>query len=159
MSQVARPDNNEWPDLAGRLTDFGHALGVRVYFEDTDFSGVVYHANYLKWFERGRSDFLRLLDIRHDRLLEGEGGRPPAAFVVRRIEIDYRAPAHIDEALVVETRVAELAKAFCWLEQRVVRDGQLLAQARVQVVLVSLNGRPLRLGDDFSALLGRFANC
>ena len=78
-----------WPDLAGRLVGDGgdrhHVLPVRVYFEDTDFSGIVYHATYLRWCERGRSDFLRLMGVRHEDLIAGTGGREAAAFVAVRI--------------------------------------------------------------------------
>ena len=89
--------SRNWPDLAGRLiaTTEGqqaHVLPLRVYFEDTDFSGVVYHATYLRWCERGRSDFLRLLGNDHQALLAGQDGAP-AAFVVRRMNLDYRRPA------------------------------------------------------------------
>jgi acyl-CoA thioester hydrolase len=71
--------SNDWPDLAGRLTDFGHVLPVRVYFEDTDFSGMVYHASYLRFLERGRSDFLRLVGVGHLALAEGKYGGSPLA--------------------------------------------------------------------------------
>src|SRR5450432_3642750 len=99
-----------WPDLAGRLAeDAGggrhHVLPIRVYFEDTDFSGLVYHATYLRWCERGRSDFLRLLGGDHRRLIDGSGGTEPAAFVVRRLALEFLKPARIDDVLEVETRV------------------------------------------------------
>ncbi len=89
MSETAR----DWPDLAGRIVeDEGgrrHVLPIRVYFEDTDFSGVVYHASYLRWCERGRSDFLRLVGNDHRALIGGAAGREPAAFVVRRMRLEY----------------------------------------------------------------------
>src|SRR5512134_4143116 len=92
-SSASGPWSSRWPDLAGRLIeDAGgrrHILAVRVYFEDTDFSGLVYHASYLRWCERGRSDFLRLLGVRHADLIAPGDGAEPAAFVVRRLEIDY----------------------------------------------------------------------
>jgi len=97
-----------WPDLAGRLihdrSGRRHVLPIRVYFEDTDFSGLVYHATYLRWCERGRSDFLRLLGNDHQALFGGAEGREPAAFVVRRIALEYLRPARIDEVLEVTTR-------------------------------------------------------
>ena len=77
-------------------------LPVRVYFEDTDFSGLVYHASYVRWCERGRSDFLRLLGGDHRRLIDGTGGAEPAAFVVRRMTFDFLKPARIDELLEVD---------------------------------------------------------
>ncbi len=144
-----------WPDLAGRLVqDAGgtkrHVLPVRVYFEDTDFSGFVYHATYLKWCERGRSDFLRLLGHRHQDLLAGKTG-VPAAFVVRRMQLEFRRPAQIDEVLEVHTRVEKLSAAVLTLSQLVVRDGVWLFDATVEIVLVSLDGKPQRLDARFAA--------
>lgn len=138
-----------WPDLAGRVITQPdgvrtHVLPVRVYFEDTDFSGVVYHATYLRWCERARSDFLRLLGNDHHALLEGKDGTP-AAFVVRRMNLEFFRPARIDEILEVSTRVVEMTAAVLTLDQTVTRDGVRLFEARVEIVLVSLSGRPQRL--------------
>jgi len=130
-------------------------LPVRVYFEDTDFSGLVYHASYVRWCERGRSDFLRLLGNDHRGLIDGSGGREPAAFVVRRMALEFMKPARIDEVLIVETRVKETGAAHLVLDQRIVRDGALLFSAEVMVVLVSVSGKPLRLSQ---ALRTAFAN-
>lgn len=139
-----------WPDLSGRIERDAngrrHLLPVRVYFEDTDFSGVVYHATYLRWCERGRSDFLRLIGNDHQALLDGSDGREPAAFVVRRMTLEYLKPARIDEVLEVETRVAEIGAAALVLDQAVMRGGARIFEARVQVVLVSVSGKPQRLG-------------
>jgi len=145
------PSQTDWPDLAGRLVNDedgtpGHILPVRVYFEDTDFSGVVYHATYLRWCERGRSDFLRLLGNDHEALLNGKDGRPPAAFVVRRMELDFRAPARIDDVLTVRTHAANIGAAAIDLAQEIHRGEKLIFAASVQVVLVSLEGKPLRVG-------------
>jgi acyl-CoA thioester hydrolase len=138
-----------WPDLSGRLIeDEGgrrHVLPLRVYFEDTDFSGLVYHASYLRWCERGRSDFLRLLGNDHRRLIGGEEGREPAAFVVRRMRLEFLKPARIDDVLEVETRVKEVGTASLVLDQRITRSGELLFEAEVMVVLVSVSGKPMRL--------------
>ena len=141
-----------WPDLAGRLEGQGrerqHVLPVRVYFEDTDFSGLVYHASYIRWCERGRSDFLRLIGNDHRQLIEG-AEREAAAFVVRKLAIEYLKPARIDDVLEVTTRVKERGAATLTLDQRVSKlvDGQSveLVQAEVMVVLVSQAGRVLRL--------------
>ncbi len=142
---------SDWPDLSGRLERDQdgphHVLPVRVYFEDTDFSGIVYHASYLRWCERGRSDFLRLLGNDHDELLRGDGEREPAAFVVRRMALEFLKPARIDDVLLVETRVHEIGAATLSLDQRVSRGGTALFEARVLVVLVSLAGKPQRLSD------------
>lgn len=139
----------DWPDLAGRLVvaDDGskaHRLAVRVYFEDTDFSGVVYHATYLRWCERGRSDFLRLLGNDHQALLAGRDGAP-SAFVVRRMNLDFKRPARIDDILEVRTALHAMSAAVLTLDQTVARDGLVLFAARVEVVLVSLDGKPQRL--------------
>jgi acyl-CoA thioester hydrolase len=139
-----------WPDLAGRIVADAsgqrrHVLPVRVYFEDTDFSGVVYHASYLRWCERGRSDFLRLIGNDHKALIEGAGAGEPAAFAVRRMALEFLKPARIDEVLEVASRVKETTAATLVLDQRVSRDGTDLFTAEVMVVLVSVSGKPLRL--------------
>ncbi len=147
-----------WPDLSGRLFDDDgrpcHRLPVRVYFEDTDFSGLVYHASYVRWCERGRSDFLRLLGNDHRGLIDGSDGREPAAFVVRRMSLEFLKPARIDEVLEIETRVREIGAAHLVLDQTIKRDGLSLFTALVTVVLVSVSGKPLRLS---SALRSAFA--
>ena len=136
---------SDWPDLAGRIEGDRHNLPVRVYFEDTDFTGLVYHANFLKFAERGRSDFIRNLGIDH-RSLENPVEGDPAVFVVRRIEVDYLKPAHIDEVLEVVTHCEEIGGATLILPQEVRRDGMVLARLKVSVVLVSKAGKPQRLG-------------
>lgn len=148
---------SEWPDLAGRIEGETHVLPVRVYFEDTDFTGLVYHANFLKFCERGRSDFIRLLGIDHRSLASPSEGEP-SVFVVRRIEIDYLKPARIDEVLEVVTTCAEIGGATLVLAQDVRRDGTLLARAKVSVVLVSRTGKPQRLGAIVRDALQRFVN-
>jgi len=148
MSQPPEPTRS-WPDLAGRLVeDAGrrrHVLPIRVYFEDTDFSGLVYHATYLRWCERGRSDFLRLMGNDHQALIAGASGREPAAFVVRRMHLEYLKPARIDEVLEVTTRAKESTAATLVLDQRVSRGGVALFTAEVMVVLISASGKPMRL--------------
>ena len=131
-------------ELAGRLTGSGHELRQRVYFEDTDFSGLVYHARYLHFFERGRSDFLRLLGNDHQALLAGADGAP-AAFVVRRMKLDFRKPARIDDVLEVTIRLHSLSAAILTLDQVITREGIILFEAQVEVVLISLDGKPQRL--------------
>ena len=131
-----------WPDLAGRLSGKTHILPVRVYFEDTDFSGLAYHGSFVRWCERGRSDWLRLHGVSHHELI---AANEPAAFVVRRLTIDYLKPARIDDVLEVVTSCAGLTSATMTLHQDVRRDGGVIARAEVLVVLVSSAGRPLRL--------------
>jgi acyl-CoA thioester hydrolase len=146
-----------WPDLAGRIVEDAdgvrHILPIRVYFEDTDFSGLVYHATYLRWIERGRSDLLRLRGIHHAALMAGEGSTP-AAFVVRRMSLDFLKPARIDDVLEVETRIGGVTKATLELKQRVTRSGTELFRASVLVVLVSTAGRPLRLPPEILSAFG-----
>lgn len=120
-------------------------LPVRVYFEDTDFSGLVYHGSYVRWCERGRSDFLRLVGNDHRALFAGGEGQEPSAFVVRRMQLEFLRPARIDEVLEVTTRVKETTAATLVLDQRIARDGRDIFTAEVMVVLISASGRPLRL--------------
>lgn len=140
-----------WPDIAGRLVEGEsgerHILPVRVYFEDTDAGGVVYHASFVRFAERGRTDFLRLLGTDARRLIDGSDSREPAAFVVRRMTFDFFRPARMDELLLVETRVKELGGASVTLIQTITRDGKRIVEAEVTVVLVSISGTPLRLSD------------
>ena len=147
---MSQPETRQWPDLAGRMLTDGagrrrHVLPVRVYFEDTDFSGLVYHGSYIRWCERGRSDFLRLVGNDHRALIEGSAGREPSAFVVRRMQLEYLRPARIDEVLEVATRVKDTTAATLTLDQRISRDGRELFSAEVMVVLVSRSGKPQRL--------------
>lgn len=140
-----------WPDLSGRIATDGsgqyHVLPVRVYFEDTDAGGVVYHASYVRFAERGRTDFLRLLGTDARRMIDGSSSREPAAFVVRRMNCDFLLPGRMDDLLHVETRVKELGGASVTLIQTIVREGMRLFEAEVTVVLVSMSGKPLRLSD------------
>jgi len=151
--------DERWPDLAGRLVEDPagrcHVLPVRVYFEDTDFSGLVYHGSYVRWCERGRSDFLRLLGGDHRRLIDGSGSGEPAAFVVRRMSFDFRKPASIDEVLEVITRVKEVGAASLTLTQTVVREGKPLVEAEVSVVLISVSGKPLRVSATLREAFGQ----
>ena len=121
------------------------------YFKITDFSGLVYHASYVRWCERGRSDFLRLLGNDHRGLIDGSTGREPAAFVVRRMALEYLKPARIDEILEVTTSVAEIGAAHLVLDQRIARSGTALFEAKVTVVLVSVSGKPMRLASTVRA--------
>ncbi len=126
-------------ELAGYFEGSTHVLALRVYYEDTDFSGSVYHANFLKFCERGRSDCLRLIGVHHHEL-QGE-----ANFVVRRMVCDFLKPATIDNLLKVETRFIEFAGARIELAQKVRRGGETLFEARVTAALVDGRGRPKRI--------------
>jgi acyl-CoA thioester hydrolase len=146
-----------WPDLAGRIEGETHVLPIRVYFEDTDCAGVVYHANFLKFCERARSDFIRLLGIDAKGLADPARGEP-SVFVVRRVEIDYLKPGRMDDLLEVVTTCAEIGSASLVLRQDVMRDRVLLVRAMVTVVLVSRAGKPQRLGALVRGALQRFVN-
>jgi acyl-CoA thioester hydrolase len=148
---------DRWPDIAGRIEGETHVLPVRVYFEDTDCAGVVYHANFLKFFERARSDFVRLLGIDATGLA-GPAAGEPSVFVVRRVEIDYFKPGRMDDLLEIVTTCAEIGSASLLLQQDATRDGTLLVRARVTVVLVSRAGKPQRLGALIREALQRFVN-
>jgi acyl-CoA thioester hydrolase len=147
----------KWPDLAGRIEGDTHVLPIRVYFEDTDCGGVVYHTNFLKYCERGRSDFIRLLGIEATGLADPAKGEP-GIFVVRRVEIDYLKPGRMDDVLEVVTSCAEVGSASLTLQQDIRRDGTLLARVKVIVVLVSNAGKPQRLGALVRGALQRFVN-
>ena len=138
------PKTEPWPDLAGRMTDEGHVLPVRVYFEDTDFSGVVYHGAYVRFMERGRSDFLRLLGIGHQALARGDHGEG-LAFAVRRMRIEFIKPARIDDRIEVRTLVEALTGARVRAVQTIERDGVVLVSANVEVALINADGQPRRL--------------
>lgn len=141
---------NPWPDLAGRLEGGAHILPVRVYHEDTDFTGIVYHGSYVRFMERARSDMLRLMAIsQRDLAEEGEA----AGFAVRRMSIDFRKPARIEDVLEVRTVATELKGASITLYQAIWRDGVYLVGALVQVALLSVDGRPLRLGGSLRSRL------
>jgi acyl-CoA thioester hydrolase len=137
--------------LAGEIRDGRHFLPVRVYYEDTDFSGMVYHASYLRFMERGRTDYLRLLGADQRALFEQtEKEAPGFSFVVRSMNIDFFKPARFSDLLEVVTRPEEVKGASVLLKQQVMRDADLLVEAAVRVAFVS-GGRarpipkPLRL--------------
>lgn len=126
-----------------------HRLPVRVYYEDTDVGGVVYYANYLKFIERGRSDWLRDLGVDQTAMK-----RDGVVFVVRHVTADYLSPGHFEDMLTVETTLVEIGGAKIVFDQRVRRGDTVLFTARVVVVCVSLtDGRALRLPADLRALL------
>jgi acyl-CoA thioester hydrolase len=146
----------KWPDIAGRIEGNNHILPVRVYFEDTDFSGLVYHASYLRWCERGRSDFIRLLGIHHRELFSADNGQETCAFVVRHMEIDFLRPARIDDILEVVTACTDISGAVINLQQEVRRKSQTLVRVTVKIVLLSTKGKPQRLP---ASLRQAFSQC
>jgi acyl-CoA thioester hydrolase len=146
-----RPPNANWSELAGRISGGRHVLPVRVYYEDTDAGGVVYHANYLKYCERARTDWLRLLGIRQSEM-------PDLFFVVRRMTCDFLRPAKLDDLLEIETGFVEMRGARLELAQQVMREGHSLFAASVTVALIDGQGRPRRLPKDVAALLGTLSD-
>lgn len=127
-----------------------HEISVRVYYEDTDFSGVVYHANYLRFAERGRSHYLRALGIEHRALAALD---TPIAFVVTKMDIAFLQPARIDDELCVRTRFFDVRGARLHAEQLICRGQDIIWQANVVAASVDFSGRPRRLPRD---MLARF---
>jgi len=124
--------------LDGEIRDGRHVLTVRVYYEDTDFTGIVYHANYLRYMERGRTNYLRLLGADHRALFEETAKEAPGfAFVVRSMSIDYLKPARMDDVLEIFTEPQEVRGASITLHQRVMRADELLVEASVRVAFIS----------------------
>ncbi len=125
----------------GRFHGAEHVYPLRVYYEDTDASGIVYYANYLKFAERARTEMMRGAGITHVTLL----GDHDAAFVVRRCVVDYRQPARLDDDIEVRTTIDRVAGAHIEAEQRVMRAGALLASIGLKLGCVGRNGRAVRL--------------
>jgi acyl-CoA thioester hydrolase len=124
--------------LDGEMRDGRHWLTVRVYYEDTDFTGIVYHANYLRYMERGRTNHLRLLGADHRALFEETAKEAPGyAFVVRAMKIEYLKPARMDDVLDVVTEPEEVKGASITLRQRVMRGAELLVEAHVRVAFIA----------------------
>lgn len=126
---------------AGRFEGREHILPVRVYYEDTDFTGLVYHANYVRYFERGRSDFLRLAGVGHADLLTGE---TPLAFVITSMDLRFLKAARIDDALIVRTTYDALRGPRLTIRQTIERGGEVLCRAEVEAAVIDLTGRPRR---------------
>ena len=136
--------------LSGVLTPFGHRVMARVYYADTDFSGVVYHARYLEFFERGRSDFLRLAGVHHTELADGRHGER-LVWVVRRMEIDFRGSARIADVLTLDTRTDARSGARIFRAQQLKRGEEILVEARVEAAIIGENGRPRRFPKEWVA--------
>jgi len=138
---------------SGKIEGATHYYPVRVFFEDTDLSGIAYHANYLKWCERARSDLLRVLGINQREAFEaGEG-----VYAVSEAQIKWRRPAKLDDEMVVETRALELRAASARMEQKVMRGEELLAQVDIVAAFVTPEGRPRRQPDEWRRAFEEFA--
>jgi len=127
---------------SGELINGVHHLPLRVYYEDTDMAGIVYYANYLRYFERGRTDYVRCMGVSQQALKSGEN---PRTFAVRRAEVDYLKPAVLDDALVLKTWVDVLKKASMVMAQEIWREAELITSASFIIACLDENGRPVRL--------------
>jgi acyl-CoA thioester hydrolase len=142
------------PHLDGEIRDGGHHMEVRVYYEDTDFSKLVYHANYLRFMERGRTNYLRLLGTDHRALFEETQSEAPGfAFVVRSMTIDFFRPAFMDDVLDIITTPIEVKGASITLLQQCKRGADLLVEARVRVAFIS-GGKAQRIPKALRAAMG-----
>jgi len=129
-------------------------MQVRVYYEDTDFTGIVYHANYLRFMERGRTNYLRLIGADHRALFEQtEKEAPSFAFVVRSMNIDFLKPAYMDDLLEVRTLSQEVSGASIIIHQKVVRGAEVMVEAEVRVAFVS-EGKPRRIPEPLRKAMG-----
>jgi acyl-CoA thioester hydrolase len=126
--------------LSGHFSDGKHLFRLRVYYEDTDFSGLVYHANYLKFCERARSDWLRVVGIDQTAMSDES-----THFVVRRMLCDFLKPAKFDDVLIIESQATELKGARFQMAQRIVRDEEVVFSADVMVAIIDGRGRPMRV--------------
>lgn len=128
------------PPYSGRFEAGAHLFAVRVYFEDTDAGGVVYHSNYLRFMERARSDMMRLAGIdQRGAMASGEG-----VYVVVEVGMRYKAPARLDDDLLVVSRMGVMHGALCAVHQTVMRGLEIMVEADISVALIGSNGRPKR---------------
>ena len=129
---------------SGWIEEGAHVFPLRVYYEDTDFSGLVYHATYLKFMERGRSEFLRAAGVLHQELA---AGHEPMMWAVRRIAVEYEKPARLEDSLIVRTRPGDISGARIRLRQEIHRGAETLVTADVEVCLVG-KGRARRIPEN-----------
>ena len=146
--------SREKTDLLNRLVDDGHEMQVRVYYEDTDFSGVVYHSNYLKYMERSRTEWLRHLQVFHTDLEKDD-----SAFAIHKINLKFGPPAKIDDLLLVRTKLQKLTGVRSFLRQEVLRvndqgEEEMLCGADVEVAFINHGGGAKRFPDDLREKLG-----
>lgn len=135
--------------MSGEMTPGGHVFPVRVYYEDTDAGGMVYHASYLRFAERARTEALRRAGTEQGRMLSEIG----LGFVVRRMEIDFRAPAVLDDLLEVVTRLSDIGGASLRAEQTIRRAGATLVHMLLKLACIDRQGRPARMPSALRATL------
>ncbi|HVV28829.1 MAG TPA: YbgC/FadM family acyl-CoA thioesterase [Rhizomicrobium sp.] len=140
------------PAALGRIAGRTHILPVSVYYEDTDLSGMVYHANYLRYMERGRTEFFRSMGIWRARLDDEE----PVAWTIRRAAIEFHRPARLDDAIAVHTTLTGLSGARLEATQRVMRGDVLLVEGRIEACITTLTGKPRRLPKNVLETLAPF---
>jgi acyl-CoA thioester hydrolase len=134
----------------GRFEDKVHVLPLRIYYEDTDLSGVVYHANYLRFMERGRSEYFRCAGIARLAMLEED---EPTAWTLRKVNLEYFRPARVDDLIEVHTRCTSLSGARMTADQRIYASGELLVHGAVEACIITLAGRPRRIPREMRAKL------
>jgi acyl-CoA thioester hydrolase len=143
------------PAAAGRFDGKTHLLPIRIYYEDTDLSGIVYHANYLRYMERGRSEFFRSAGIARLAMLE----QPEAtAWTLRRVSLEYIRPARLDDLIEVHTRATALSGARMTADQKIYCRGELLTHGRVEACIITLEGRPRRIPPEMREKLQPFVD-
>jgi acyl-CoA thioester hydrolase len=137
-------------DAFGRFEGKVHILPVRIYYEDTDLSGVVYHANYLRYMERGRSEFFRAAGITKLAMLEAE---EPCAWTLRKITVEYLKPARLDDLIEVHTACTAIGGARMTADQKIYCRDTLLARGAVEACIMALSGKPRRIPDTMRSIL------
>jgi acyl-CoA thioester hydrolase len=140
---------------SGRFEGKVHILPVRIYYEDTDLSGIVYHANYLRYMERGRSEFFRAAGITRLAQLEQP---EPTAWTLRKVELEYLKPARLDDLIEVHTRATALSGARLNAEQNIFCKGVQLTRGHVEAAIITMNGKPRRIPQDIRDKLSPFVS-
>jgi len=151
---MVKPNPRNPNPPGGVLDGSRHFYAVRVYYEDTDLSGITYHANYLRWFERARSDLLRLLEIDQRAAIESAEG----AYALSEVNLKYLRPARLDDDVVIETTCTDLGAASCRMHQIARRGDEVLCEASLRVGFISLDGRPKRQPAPWRAAFKTFMN-
>lgn len=139
-------------DALGRFEGKMHILPIRIYYEDTDLSGVVYHANYLRYMERGRTEFFRAVGIKLAGLEDAE----PTAWTLRKVQLEYFRPARLEDQLEVRTTCASLSGARMVADQKIYANDVLLTHGTVEACIITLSGKPRRIPQEVRDKLAPF---
>jgi acyl-CoA thioester hydrolase len=140
---------------AGRFEGKVHVLPIRIYYEDTDLSGIVYHANYLRYMERGRSEFFRCAGVARLATLDGDEA---TAWTLRKVALEFLRPARLDDLIEVHTRATSLTGARMTADQRIYCDDRLLTHGEVEACIITFSGKPRRIPADTRAKLEPFVS-